>query len=187
MPDDRPPVLVTGALGDVGRHTVRALIGRRRRVVATDLRTPANEARARALPDEVELRWADLTDADVVRRLVEEVAPLAVVHLAGVIPTSSYADPGLARRVNVEGTRHLVEAIEPLMVRAERNCRLVHVSSVAVHGPRNPREDGLLSAETPVRPTSTARPRPRPRTSCAARGWTGRSCAWGRWSSPTCG
>ncbi|MDR7363502.1 NAD-dependent epimerase/dehydratase family protein [Nocardioides marmoribigeumensis] len=152
MPEDRPPVLVTGALGHVGRHTVRALLGRRRRVVATDRRTPATEALARTLPESVELRWADLTDADEVHRLVEEVEPLAVVHLAAMIPPSSYAAPELARRVNVEGTRHLVAAIESLMVRAERNCRLVHCSSVAVHGPRNPRRGTLLSAETPVRP-----------------------------------
>ena len=152
MQDERAPVLVTGALGNVGRHTVRALLGRRRRVVVTDLRTPVNEALARSLPDGVEVRWADLTDADEVGRLVEDVAPLAVVHLAAVLPPSTYLDPDRARRVNVDGTRHLVAAIEALMVRAERNCRLVHCSSIAVHGARNPHTSGLLTAETPVRP-----------------------------------
>ena len=77
MSDERAPVLVTGALGNVGRHTVRALLGRRRRVVATDLRTTVNEALARTLPDGVDLRWADLTDAALVAALVEDVAPLA--------------------------------------------------------------------------------------------------------------
>ena len=151
MPD-RPPVLVTGALGNVGRHTVRALLGRRRRVVATDLRTPANEALARTLPERVELRWADLTDPDEVDALVEDVAPLAVVHLAAVIPPTSYLRPEVARGVNVEGTRHLVDAIEQRMPRAERNCRLVHCSSIAVHGARNPHTGGLLTADTPTRP-----------------------------------
>ena len=152
MPDDRPPVLVTGALGNVGRHTVRALLGRRRRVVATDLRTPANERLARSLPDRVAMVWADLTDATEVDRLVQDTNPLAVVHLGGVIPPTSYLDPGLARRVNVEGTRHVVGAIERLMRREERNCRLVHASSIAVHGARNPRTSALLTADTPVRP-----------------------------------
>jgi nucleoside-diphosphate-sugar epimerase len=152
MPDERAPVLVTGALGNVGRHTVRALLGRRRRVVATDLRTPVNEALARTLPDGVEVRWADLTREEEVRALVEDVAPLAVVHLAAVIPPTSYLEPDLARRVNVEGTRHLVAAIERLMVREERNCRLVHCSSIAVHGSRNPHTSGVLTADTPTRP-----------------------------------
>jgi nucleoside-diphosphate-sugar epimerase len=153
MPDDRPPVLVTGALGNVGRHTVRALLGRRRRVVATDLRTPANEALARTLPEGVELRWADLTDAEQVHRLVDGVEPLAVVHLAAVLPPAAYLRPEVARAVNVEGTRHIVSAIEQLMPRAERNCRLVHCSSIAVHGSRNPHTSGgLLTADTPIRP-----------------------------------
>jgi nucleoside-diphosphate-sugar epimerase len=155
MPDEgdqRAPVLVTGALGNVGRHTVRALLGRRRRVVATDLRTPANEAIARRLPDGVHVVWADLTDAAEVDRLVQDTAPLAVVHLAGVLPPVSYAQPDLARRVNVEGTRHLVAAIEQLMRREERNCRLVHASSVAVHGARNPHTSGLMTADSALRP-----------------------------------
>ncbi len=152
MPDELAPVLVTGALGHVGRHTVRALLGRRRRVVATDLRTPANERLARTLPDGVMLRWADLTDAAEVRGLVEDVAPLAVVHLAAVLPPAAYLDPHQARRVNVEGTRHLVASIESLMRREERNCRLVHCSSIAVHGARNPRTHGVLTAGTPCRP-----------------------------------
>ena len=153
MVDPQAPVLVTGALGNVGRHTVRALLGRRRRVVATDLRTPANEVLARRLPDGVEIRWADLTDADEVAALVEEVAPLAVVHLAAVIPPAAYARPELARRVNVDGTRHLVRSIEALMRREERNCRLVHCSSIAVHGARNPHTSGLLTADTPAQPS----------------------------------
>lgn len=153
MADERAPVLVTGALGNVGRHTVRALLGRRRRVVATDLRTPVNEALARTLPDGVQLRWADLTDATQVSELVADVAPLAVVHLAAVIPPTSYLHPDLARRVNVDGTRNVVDSIEVLMRREERNCRLVHCSSIAVHGARNPHTNGLLTAETPVHPS----------------------------------
>lgn len=150
--NDAPPVLVTGALGNVGRHTVRALLGQRRRVVATDLRTPATESAARGLPDGVEVRWADLTDADEVEALVADTEPLAVVHLAALIPPGIYAAPELARRVNVDGTRHLVAAMESLMARRERNCRLVHASSVAVNGPRNPRTSGLLTGATPMRP-----------------------------------
>ena len=44
-PDDRP-VLVAGAFGNIGRHTLRALLADGRRVVATDLRRPATEKAA---------------------------------------------------------------------------------------------------------------------------------------------
>ena len=40
MADDRP-VLETGAVGNVGRHTLRVLLAEGRRVVATDLRSGA--------------------------------------------------------------------------------------------------------------------------------------------------
>ena len=68
-------VLVTGGFGLVGSATVRRLAADGRRVVATDLDTPANRKAAAELPAGVEARWADLTDPDQVQRLVSDVAP----------------------------------------------------------------------------------------------------------------
>ena len=127
MPDT---VLVTGASGLVGTATVRHLADQGRRVVATDLPT-------------------DLTDPRQVQDLLDEVNPTAVIHLAAVIPPMCYAKPELARRVNVDATRNLVNAAE-----AQANPpRFVQASSIAVYGPRNPhRMDTVLTAETPTNP-----------------------------------
>jgi nucleoside-diphosphate-sugar epimerase len=145
-------VLVTGAFGNVGRHTVRALLGDGWHVVATDLRTPVAETACAGFGDDgLEVRWADLTDPDAVRELVAGCRPDAVVHLAAVIPPLAYRRPAVAAAVNVEATRHLVEAVEGL----EQPCRLVHTSSIAVHGSRNPHTMEPLTAETPVRPCET--------------------------------
>lgn len=146
------PVLVTGACGLVGRATVAALRSRGIPVVATDLGTRANRDHAADLPRERDLywRWADLTSPEQARGLVKASAPRAVVHLAAVIPPACYGNPELAERVNVGGTRHLVEAVADHAPAA----RLVHASSVAVHGSRNPHRGlGLLGPDTPLAPS----------------------------------
>ena len=97
-------VLVTGGFGLVGSETVKRLAAVGRDVVATDLDTPANRNKAQALPSRVQARWADLTNPDDVDRLVSDVAPSAIIHLAAVIPPPIYRNPKLARRVNVDAT-----------------------------------------------------------------------------------
>ena len=117
--------------------------------MVADLDTPANRKKAKGLPDGVAVRWADLTDADEVGRLVSEVSPSVIVHLAAVIPPPLYRNPGLARKVNVDATTALVRAAE-----AQPNPpRFVQASSNAVYGSRNPhRVTDVVRADTPPRP-----------------------------------
>ena len=142
-------VLVTGGFGLVGSQTVELLAADGRRVVVADLDTPANRTKAKALPDGVTTRWADLTEAAAVDRLVAEVAPSVIVHLAAIIPPPLYRNPGLARKVNVDATKALVRAAE-----AQPNPpRFVQASSNAVYGSRNPhRVTDVVRADTPTRP-----------------------------------
>lgn len=142
-------VLVTGAFGLVGTSTVRHLAQLGRRVVATDLDTAANRKAAAALPAGVSAEWADLTDAGQVGALVESVRPASIIHLAAIIPPLCYRQPDLARRVNVDATRNLVNAAAA----QQSPPRFVLASSVAVYGPRNPHHiTGVLTEQTPVRP-----------------------------------
>lgn len=148
-PTSSRPVLVTGAFGNIGRHTLRALVAEGRTVVATDLRTPATEKTAAELAGRIDVRWADLTDADAATALVDEIRPSAVLHLAAVIPPATYVVPELARAVNVGATETLVRAVGSLA----SPCRLVLASSVAVYGSRNPHTMAApVTAETPVSP-----------------------------------
>ncbi|MCV7299249.1 NAD(P)-dependent oxidoreductase [Mycobacterium barrassiae] len=142
-------VLVTGGFGLVGSATVRRLAADGRRVVVADLDTLANRKAAAKLPAGAEFRWADLTDADQVQRLVSEVAPTAIIHLAAIIAPAIYRIPKVARRVNVDATATLVRIAE-----AQQNPpRFVHASSNAVFGPRNPHlTPSPLTANDPMRP-----------------------------------
>jgi nucleoside-diphosphate-sugar epimerase len=144
-------VLVTGAFGLVGSATVRQLIADGRKVVATDLDTPANRKAAARLTGLCNLRtrWADLTDADDVDALIREARPAAIVHLAAVIPPFCYAHRALARAVNVDATKSLVRSAQSL----SQPPRFVQASSTAVYGARNPhRTNDLLRPCTPTRP-----------------------------------
>ena len=122
-------VLVTGALGNVGTSVVGTLLRSGREVTTLDLDTPANRWRAWRL-HHPKLRhvWADVTDRDAIDAALDGVA--GVVHLAAMIPPGSDRAPGVAARVNVEGTRVVVDAIAA----ARRPIRLVHASSLSVYG-----------------------------------------------------
>ena len=142
-------VLVTGAFGLVGSETVRQLMVEGPHVVATDLDVPANRKAAESMPS-TEVRWADLTDPDAVSALLQAVSPTAIIHLAAIIPPVCYARPDLARRVNVDATRLLLDAAAAL----PNPPRFVQASSVAAYGARNPhRISDLLTADTPLRPS----------------------------------
>jgi nucleoside-diphosphate-sugar epimerase len=142
-------VLVTGGFGLVGSATVRRLAADGRQVVATDLGTAANRKAGEALPAGVQARWADLTDPADVDRLVAEVAPAAVIHLAAIIPPGIYRNAALARRVNVDATATLVRALAA----TADPPRFVQASSNAVYGARNPhRQNEPVRAETPPKP-----------------------------------
>ena len=142
-------VLVTGGFGLVGTATVRRLAADGRRVVAADLDTPANRKAAEKLPRGAEFRWADLTDPEQVERLVSDIAPAAIIHLAAIIAPAIYRVPIVARRVNVDATATLVRVAES----QPNPPRFVHASSNAVFGPRNPhRNVSPLTAADPMRP-----------------------------------
>ena len=142
-------VLVTGGFGLVGSETVKLLAADGRQVVVADLDSAANRKKARALPDGVATRWVDLTDGDAVDRLVADVSPAAIVHLAAIIPPPLYRNPALARKVNVGATVALVRAAEA----QPQSPRFVQASSNAVYGSRNPnRVTDVVRADTPPRP-----------------------------------
>lgn len=116
-------VLVTGARGRVGRATVAALQRAGHDIVGTDLGTPVHE---RPLPGEPEYVQADLTDAGSAYAVVRGCD--AVVH-AAAIPDPQHHPPHVVFGNNVTSTFNVIAAAVRLGAR-----RLVHLSSVTVHG-----------------------------------------------------
>lgn len=116
-------VLVTGATGFTGGHLARGLRKRGHDVVAL----VRDEAKATALRDAgIELCSGDITHRDSVRRAVQGCD--VVYHIAALYREAKYGDE-MYRRVNVEGTRYIIEEAERAGV-----GRMVHCSTVGVHG-----------------------------------------------------
>ena len=114
-------------------------------------RSAAAAADLAATSDAGELitEYTDLTDADAVAAAMERHRPDAIVHLAAIVSPPSYRNPRLARKVNVDGTRHLVEAARAL----NDPPLFVFASSAAVYGSRNPyRQPERITGDTPVNP-----------------------------------
>jgi nucleoside-diphosphate-sugar epimerase len=133
----------------VGTATINKLASEGRRVVATDLNTPAYVKAARKLPAGVEVKWADLTDQAELDELLKSSSPSVIIHLVGMIAPAIYRNTALGRKINVDITRALVAAASAL----PEPPRIVHASSVAVFGPRNPfRHPGKADENTPTLP-----------------------------------
>ncbi|MFI5053060.1 MAG: NAD-dependent epimerase/dehydratase family protein [Acidimicrobiia bacterium] len=140
-------VAVTGASGLVGRHLLPALAEHPDvdRVVGLDVREPERRPRG------VEFHRVDIAGTEL-KPLLDGID--VVVHLAGVV--DPVLDEALMARVNVEGTRHVLDAAASVGVR-----RVVRISSATVYGawPNNP-----------VPLTETAPLRPNPHFSPAVQG-----------------
>jgi len=120
------PVLITGGAGSVGRILVSQLRQDQCAVRVFDL--PSMNYAGLEGVDEIEVIKGDITDADTVRRAVDGVE--AVIHLAAILPPASERDRAKTFAVNVDGTTHLVRALESLAPQAT----LVFSSSVSTYG-----------------------------------------------------
>jgi UDP-glucose 4-epimerase len=106
---NRTRVLVTGGAGFIGSHLVERLIASRAEVAVLD---DLSRGDPTWVPHGVVLHRFDVGDAEALRRVVTDLRPTAVVHLAAVhfIPEVDGA-PERARRVNVGGTQNLLNVL----------------------------------------------------------------------------
>lgn len=117
-------ILVTGGAGRLGLEVSRLLSSSGHRVRAFDL--PAVSFTALEGLASVEAAKGSITDARDVSAACKEID--AVIHLAAILPPRSEASREATRHVNVEGTRRILEYVEP------RRIPLVFASSIATYG-----------------------------------------------------
>lgn len=98
-------ILVTGGCGFLGHHIVSQLLDSyHARVSVLDLRTDRNR-----LPS-VSYYDGDITSESIVYKILEEVKPEIIIHTASPVPfDDSNNSNALYRKVNVDGTRNLLE------------------------------------------------------------------------------
>jgi D-erythronate 2-dehydrogenase len=139
-------IVITGGCGFLGRRVALALLQRRDvdQLVLFD-----NAPSALPLPEDkrVALMTGDVADRATVRAAIT-AGTGAVYHLAAVVSGEAEADTDLGYRVNLDGTRAVLEAC-----RALGTCpRLIFASSLAVYGGALPADVG---DDTPLRPQTS--------------------------------
>lgn len=147
-------VLVTGGAGFIGQRVVSALLARGTLPDADGHEQPVSRIRVsdiaqttETLHDDarVEAVCGDFTAPGAARELVGADTDV-VIHLAAVVSGQAEADFDLGMRVNVDGTRVLLEACRDLRA----TPRLVFASSVAAFGgdmPQVPDDRTHLTAQ----------------------------------------
>ena len=137
-------VAMTGATGFLGRALAARLLqaGHRLRVLArptTDRSVFADSA--------VEWVAGDLDDAKTLAALVRGAD--RIIHAAGMLGEFGISEETY-RRVNAEGTRHVLAATATALAEGDLgpDLRVLHVGSAGVLGPIRGRADGFLFDET---------------------------------------
>jgi D-erythronate 2-dehydrogenase len=143
-------IVITGGCGFLGRRVALLLLERGSSLGPIDeLVLFDNAPPALPLPQDRRLKLAtgDIADRDTVSRLLI-TGTAAVFHLAAVVSGQAEADTDLGYRVNLDGTRAVLDAC-----RALGTCpRLVFASSLAVYGGALPPPVG---DDTPLTPQSS--------------------------------
>ena len=127
-------ILLTGAFGNIGAHTLPQLLADGHTVRCFDVVSATNRRLAARWRDQVEVVWGDLRyPADVAAAVQGQDL---VIHLAFVVPrlsvtgVNSEERPDWARAVNVGGTMNLLSAMQA----CPQPPRLIFASSLHVYG-----------------------------------------------------
>jgi nucleoside-diphosphate-sugar epimerase len=128
-------ILITGAAGMIGKKLTERLVVDRAlgdqpidKLTLIDIVAPA---RPTGFSDHVKTRAADLAEPGVAEKAISE-RPETIFHLAGVVSGEAELDFDKGYRVNLDGTRALLEAIRK--TGDGYKPRLVFTSSMAVFG-----------------------------------------------------
>jgi len=144
-------ILILGAAGMVGRKLVDRLLADGHLGDREITRITLHDVVAAAQPLDatipVEIVTSDFADAASAAPLLAS-RPQIIFHLAAIVSGEAEADFDKGYRINLDGTRHLLEAIRA--VGDGYHPRLVFTSSIAVFGAPFPEKIGDEFLSTPL-------------------------------------
>lgn len=124
-------ILVTGAGGMVGFHTIEFLVKEKcYEITALDLNSKNTQKKFKKYKDKINIVYGDINDEVLINSLIKTHD--YVIHLAAVLPPLADLKPELTKQVNYEGTKNIVKAIKNY----NPKCFLIFASSISVYGDR---------------------------------------------------
>jgi D-erythronate 2-dehydrogenase len=144
-------IVITGGCGFLGRRVAMRLLDRGTASGPIDeLVLFDNAPPVLPLPDDRRLRvmTGDIADRATVASLIAPGTD-AVFHLAAIVSGQAEADTDLGYRVNLDGTRAVLDACRALGPKDNGLPKLIFASSLAVYGGALPPEVGEETALTP--------------------------------------
>lgn len=148
-------LLVTGAAGFIGSHTVDLLLSQGHTVAGVDnFRTGHRHNLTAALASPAfTLHEADVAAPGALERLVEKIRPEAIIHLAALVSVQeSMSDPVLNFQLNVQATQLVAEAARRHGVK-----RVVFASSAAIYGNATDLPIRETTEKAPISPYGAAK------------------------------
>jgi len=139
-------ILITGGAGFIGTHALEWFSKEHEVVLLDDFSGPS-QTYYRLMEEKLkpDMRIGSVTKPEDVDAAMEDVT--TVVHLAAISSVEqSRSDPEGTNRVNVEGTRNILESMRKLDVK-----RIIFTSSAAVYGSD---DGGKRSESDDLKPTS---------------------------------
>lgn len=128
MSKKRETILITGANGQIGTELTRILSEKYRRVIATDVSQPR-------MPS-TDFELLDVQNSTQLKAILLRNEVTQIYHLAAILSARGEQHPGLAWKINVDGTMKILEAAVELGVK-----KVFIPSSIAIFGSTTPRID----------------------------------------------
>lgn len=124
-------VLVTGAGGTVGYEVLKQLVAKDSYdITVFDIETKNSKRKFAPFKSLITIIYGNITNKEAVYKAT--VYQDVVIHLAAIIPPLADENTVLARKVNVNGTQTLIEALE----QNSPEAFLIYSSSISVYGDR---------------------------------------------------
>lgn len=143
----RKKALITGITGFAGSHLAELLIKENVEVHGVQRWRSKNE-NIEHIKDKIHFHEADLLDAHSLYKVIDEVRPVFIFHLAAQsYVQSSWASPANTLEVNITGSVHLFEAVR----KSDLGITIQIACSSEEYGK-------VLSNELPIRETNPLRP-----------------------------
>lgn len=137
-------VLVTGGAGFIGSHLVEALVSNQARVTVFDNLSTGSKENLSSVMDTITFIQGDICSPAEIKKAVHNKA--YIFHTAALVSVQqSLQDAELCREINVQGTKNIIDAADPLSLKG-----IVFSSTAAIYG----RFEGASHEELPADPLS---------------------------------